>query len=225
MMNTKKHAFRSRWWLLVGCFFLGVSMAGGLGTQSAHAAQARATQRRVEPLLPACSQCISDISPADGSTAQTDANGKVTISISAQLDNNFTKFEIQVDQTTVDQTQIQVTGDPTAPTAQVKLVLTGGKHHVFAQVDDASGPVASAGWDFTVVVTATPVPSATPTTVATTGPGGPSGGGTSTNPTTAKGGIVLNTVSLIFFSVAVVGLLVIAFIAGMWFGGRRLPTA
>ena len=43
-------------------------------------------------------------------------------------------------------------------------------------------------------------------------------------PETDQGGIELNTVSLIFFSVAVVGLLVIAFIAGMWFGGRRLPV-
>ncbi len=223
-MDTKKHALRSRWWLLVCCLFLGVGLAGGLGGQSVHAARLAPVQRRVGPVLPACSQCISDISPADGSTAQTDANGKVTISVSAQLNNNYTKFEIQIDQTAVDQTQIQVTGDPTAPTAQVQAVLSSGKHHAFAQVDDASGPVASAGWDFTVVVTATPVPSATPTRVATASTGGSSGGGT-TNPTTAKGGIVLNTVSLIFFSVAVVGLLVIAFIAGMWFGGRRLPTA
>lgn len=224
-MNTKKRALRSRWWLLVWCLFLGVGLAGGLGGQSVHAARLAPALRRVGPVLPACSQCISDISPADGSTAQTDANGKVTISVSAQLNNNYTKFEIQIDQTAVDQTQIQVTGDPTAPTAQVQATLTGGAHHVFAQVDDASGPVASAGWDFTVVVTATPVPSATPTRVATANPGGSSGGGTSTNPTTAKGGLVLNTISLIFFSVAVVGLLVIAFIAGMWFGGRRLPTA
>lgn len=222
-MKTKKHALHSRWWLLVWCFFLGAGLVVGLGGQSARAARPASALRRVGPALPACSQCISDVSPADGSTAQTDATGKVTISVSAQLNNNYTKFEIQIDQTAVDQTQIQVTGDPTAPTAQVHVTLTGGSHHVFAQVDDASGPVASAGWNFTVVVTATPVPSATPTTAATARAGG-SSGGTPTNPTAAKGGIELNTVSLIFFSVAVVGLLVIAFIAGMWFGGRRLPT-
>jgi hypothetical protein len=220
-MKNKKPSLGSRWWLVVWCLFLGV--VGGLGGQSAHAARPGPVVRKMGPVLPMCSQCISDISPADGSTVQTDANGKVTISVTAQLNNNFTKFEIQIDQVDVDPTQIQVTGDPTAPTAQVQATLTGGKHHVFAQVDDASGPVASAGWDFTLVVTATPTPTVTPTTVVTA-KGGGSGGGDGGNPTAAKSGILLNTVSLVLFSVAVVGLLVIAFIAGMWYGGRRLPA-
>jgi hypothetical protein len=223
-MNGKKHALRSRWWLLIWCGFVTMGLAGGLEMRSARAAQPMLSLRKLGPVLPACSQCISDISPADGSTVQTDANGKVTISVTAQLNNNYTKFEIQIDQTAVDPTQIQVTGDPTAPTAQVQATLPGGKHHVFAQVDDASGPVAAVGWDFTLVVTATPTPTLAPTTVPTRSGGG-SGGGSSTNPTAAKSGILLNTVSLVFFSVAVVGLLVIAFIAGMWYGGRRLPTS
>lgn len=225
-MYNKRYGRSSRWWLIVWCLLVGVGAVSGLGAQSAHAARPAPVPGKLGPVLPACSQCISQVSPTDGSTAQTDADGKVTISVSAQLNNNYTKFVIAIDQQNVDPTQIQVTGDPKAPTAQVRATLTDGRHHVDAEVDDANGPVAAFGWNFTVVVTATATPTLAPTTAPTTSTGGSggSGGGTASNPTAAKGGILLNTVSLILFAVAVVGLLVIAFIAGMWFGGRRLPS-
>ncbi len=222
-MYSQRSVVSSRWWLLLWCVVLGLGAAGGLGAQSAHAARPAPALGKLGPVLPACSQCISEVSPANGSTAQTDANGNVTITASAQLNNPYTKFVFTIDQVNVDPAKIQVSGAATSPTATVILPLAGGAHHAFVEVDDANGPVAGVGWDFTVVVTATATPTLAPTTAPTTNTSG-SGGGTGSNPTSAKSGILLNTVSLIFFSVAVAGLLVIAFIAGMWFGGRRLPA-
>jgi hypothetical protein len=223
-MNNKKQSICPRWWLLVSCCFLVAGLAIGLGAQGAQAARPAATLGIMKPVLPACSQCISDVTPADGSTAQTDANGNVTITATAQLNNNYMKFTFTIDQVDVDPAKVQVAGAPTSPTATVVVPLTAGSHHVFVGVFDATGLVTSFGWNFTVVVTATPTSAVTPTTVPTVRSGG-SDGGTNINPTAAKSGLVLNTVSLVFFLVAVAGLLVIAFIAGMWYGGRRLPSA
>jgi hypothetical protein len=205
------YALRLRWRLLMLAALLGALAVVGLSSQSARAASAAPARPFV-----GCAPCISQVSPADGSTATIDADGKVTISFSAQLVGNYAKFEFTLDGTAVDATQIQVTDtDPTQPTGQYRATLSAGQHSAFVQVFDANGPAAAIGWKFTVPQPPPPTP--TPTKASSGGNNnnstGSSGGG--------SGGISPQTLSIILFSIAGVGLLVMVFIAGMWYSGRR----
>ena len=210
-------ALRSGSWLLAPSMLLAVVLVAGLGGQPAYAASAHLLSRpsgQVRPFA-GCAPCISQASPDDKSTVTPGPDGKVTISATAQLNDNYTTFTLSLDQATVDQAQIQITAtDPTQPTLQYSAALAPGPHHAFVQVSDASGPVSSYGWDFTVLAAPTPTPTAT--TVSGSGGGGGSGGSSSGSSIFAP-----KTLSIILFSIAGLGLLVIIFIAGMWYSGSR----
>jgi hypothetical protein len=208
---------RSRWRLLALALLIGaVSTVGLLSAQPVGAALA--ASNRVPNLshpLVGCAPCISAVTPADGSTATIDQDGKVTMSFTAQLTNPFAKFVFILDNTQIDSGQIQITStDPMQPTGQYRATLSAGEHKAFVQVYDSNGPAAAIGWKFTVPQAPPPTPTSTKAT-ANNGSGG-SGGGDS-----SSGGLTPKTLSIILFSIAGVGLLVVVFIAGMWYGGRR----
>ena len=137
-MKSEKRAARA-YGMLLGCWcLLGLGMLGAWDAQLAQAAGAPSRQQQIHLNLPACAPCITAISPAPGSTVQTDSNGNVTISATAQLLTNYTQFTFAIDQMDVPASQVQVTGDAMNPTATVVAPLTNGKHHVFAQVFDAT---------------------------------------------------------------------------------------
>jgi hypothetical protein len=200
--------------MLAFSVMLGALLLAGLGSQGVMAAPAAASRPLgvARPLV-GCAPCISQVSPADGSTATLDPDGKITISFSAQLVNNFSKFVFSLDNTQIDPAQIQVTDpDPTQPTGQYRAALSAGKHRAFVQVYDTNGPASAIGWTFTAPQAPTPTPTATRVPAA-----GPNG-----NNTGSSGGLFSpTTLSIILFSIAGVGLLVMVFIAGMWYGGRR----
>ena len=208
-----------RWgsWLVASSMLVAVVIVAGLGGQPAYAAAAsllHPVSRQFTP-LEGCAPCISQASPDNGSTVSPGPDGKVTISATAQLNDNYTTFTLSLDQAAVDQAQIQITAtDPTQPTLQYSATLTPGPHHVFVEVSDAAGPAASFGWDFTVQAAPTPTPTAT--TASGSGGSGGSGGSSSSSSIFAP-----KTLSIILFSIAGLGLLVIIFIAGMWYSGSR----
>lgn len=202
---------RFPWRLLMLAALVGALAIVGLGSQSAKAAPAVS----MRPLV-GCAPCISQVSPPDGSTATLDPDGKITITFTAQLNNNFAKFAFTLDNAPVDAALIQVSdSDPTQPTGTYRAVLSAGQHTAFVQVFDTTGPVAAFSWKFTA-----PQPLA-PTPTPTRAPAGGSGGNSSANTTGSSGLLAPKTLSIILFSIAGVGLLVMAFIAGMWYSGRR----
>ncbi len=214
--------FLARCWVVAAGLLIGVILAAGLGAQPAQAASASLAQRasgQARPLV-GCSPCISTLVPTNGGTVQADASGKVTLSFTAQLDNPFAKFVLTLDGTVIDSTQIQVDKtDPMQPVGTYKAVLSAGQHTAEIDVADSNGPAAAfPGWTFTVQTVPTPIPTATKTT-ANTGSGGNNGneGGT----TSGSGLGTPKTLSIILFSIAGLGLLVIIFIAGMWYAGNR----
>jgi hypothetical protein len=203
--------------LLMGAF-----AAAGLGNPAASAASA-APGHTTGVVLPAdCPPCIvAPVTPAPDSMVTPDASGKVTISATAQLANPYTKFFFIIDGTTVDTMRIQITAtDPTQPTGTYQATLAPGQHKVVVQVDDSqTAPAASFSWNFTVVA-----PSPTATATKASGGGSTDGSGNtdgSSNTTSSGGFFSPTTLSIILFSIAGIGLLVITFIAGMWYGGRR----
>jgi len=199
------------WRLLPLAVLVGALAVAGLSSQSAKAAPAVP----MRPLV-GCAPCISQVTPPDGSTATLDPDGKVTISFTAQLNNTFVKFVFSLDNTPVDAALIQVSDpDPTQPTGTYRAVLSGGQHTAFVQAFDTTGPVAAFNWKFTAPQPPTPTPTPTKT------PAGGSGGNGSANTTGSSGLLAPKTLSIILFSIAGVGLLVMAFIAGMWYSGRR----
>lgn len=196
---------------LVGACALVVS------AQGASAASVRVLHA-ARPLV-GCAPCISSLTPAQNGTVQADASGKVTLTFGAQMTSPFVKFVLTLDGMAVDSTKIQVTStDPLQPSGSYTAALAPGHHLATVEVDDANGPEATfVGWGFTVQ--AAPV---TPT--PTKAPAGNSGGSTTTtSPGAGSGSGLLSpkALSIILFSIAGVGLLVMAFIAGMWFSGRR----
>jgi hypothetical protein len=210
-------ALRLRSWLLASSMLLAVVLVAGLGGQPARAASAHLLSHPSGVIQPfaGCAPCISQASPDNGSTVTPGPGGKVTISATAQLNDNYTTFTLSLDQVAVDQAQIQITAtDPTQPTLQYNATLAPGPHHAFVEVSDAGGPEASFGWDFTVA--AAPTPTVKPTTPPSTGGSGGSGGSSSGSSIFAP-----KTLSIILFSIAGLGLLVIIFIAGMWYSGSR----
>lgn len=218
-------SLRASWRLLVLALLISMVAVAGLGSPAARAASAAPGHvPAVTRPLAGCAPCIvAPVTPAANSTVMPDADGKVTISATAQLVNNYTKFFFILDNTTtIDTTKIQVTAtDPTQPTGTYKATLTPGQHTVTVQVDDTmTAPAASYQWSFTVTAAA---PTATATQASGGGgsTGGSGGNGGSSNPTSSGGFFSPTTLSIILFSIAGVGLLVITFIAGMWYGGRR----
>jgi len=215
----RSRAVQSRWRLLALALLVGALAVVGLGSQSAWAARAVPARALsgVRPFV-GCAPCISQVSPTDGATASFDPDGKITISFTAQLDNPFSKFEFTLDGTQVDNTQIQITStDPMQPTGQYRAALSAGQHQAFVQViDSTASVVASFGWKFTAPQPPPPTP--TPTKAPA---GGGSGGGGATADTSSGGFFTPKTLSILLFSIAGLGLLVIVFIAGMWYGGRR----
>jgi len=212
--------FQARCWMLVVWLLMGMILTAGLGAHPAQTASAAPLAHLSDPVLPfvGCSPCISTLDPPNGGTVKADATGKVTLTFMAQLDNPFAKFVLILDGSTVAGGQIQVDQtDPMQPVGKYTAVLSGGQHTAEVDVSDSNGPAAAfPGWTFTVQAVPTPVPTATKTT-GSTGPGGTSssGGGTS------AGGFMPKTLSIILFSIAGLGLLVIIFIAGMWYAGNR----
>ncbi len=216
------HHLRSSWRLLLLALLIGGGAAAGLGSPAARAASPVSgyTTGAVRPAD--CPPCIlAPVTPAPGSMVGPDANGKVTISATAQLANPYTKFFFIVDGTTVDTMQIQITAtDPTQPTGTYQATLAPGQHTVEVQVDDSmNAPATSYQWSFTVVA---PSPTATATAAAVGGSTNGSGDNSASGNTTSSGGFFSpTTLSIILFSIAGIGLLVMTFIAGMWYGGRR----
>lgn len=211
------NALRLRSWLLVASMLLAALVMVGLGGQPAQAKSANLSGRSAGQLRPlaGCAPCISQASPDNNSTVSPGPDGKVTISATAQLNDNYTTFTLTLDKVTVDQAQIKISAtDPTQPTLQYSAALTPGPHHAFVEVSDAGGPQASFGWDFTVQ--AAPTPTVTPT--KTSGSGGTGGSG---GPSSGSSIFAPKTLSIILFSIAGLGLLVIIFIAGMWYSGSR----
>lgn len=202
---------RFPWRLLILAVLVGVLAIVGLGSQSAKAAPAVP----MRPLV-GCAPCISQVSPPDGSTATLDPDGKITITFTAQLNSTFAKFAFTLDNAPVDAALIQVSDpDPTQPMGTYRAVLSAGQHTASVQVFDTTGPVAAFNWKFT-----TPQPP-TPTPTPTKAPAGGSGGSGGANTSGSSGLLAPKTLSIILFSIAGVGLLVMAFIAGMWYSGRR----
>ncbi len=211
-------ALRLRSWLLASSMLLAVVLVAGLGGQPAYAASAYLLSRssgQVQPFA-GCAPCISDLEPAQNGTATPDASEKVTLSFTAQLTDPFAKFVLTLDNTTIDSAQIQVdTADPLQPTGKYTAALSAGTHTATIEVDDVNGPAASfPGWTFSVPTF--PKPTATPTTTSASGGSGGSGGSSSGSSIFAP-----KTLSIILFSIAGLGLLVIIFIAGMWYSGSR----
>lgn len=208
---------RSRSWLLGSGMLMAALLIAGLAGQPAHAASAHllsSSYGQLQPLA-GCAPCISQASPDNNSTVTPGPDGKVTISATAQLNANYTSFTLSLDRVAVDQAQIQIAAtDPTQPTLQYNAALTPGPHHAFVEASDAGGPEASFGWDFTVL--AAPTPTVKPTSPPGSGGNGGTGG-------TSSGSSIFapKTLSIILFSIAGLGLLVILFIAGMWYSGSR----
>ena len=210
------NALQSHSWLLAASMLLAALVVVGLGVQPAHAASAHPLRRSagLQPFV-GCAPCISQASPDNNSTVMSGPDGKITISATAQLNANYTTFTLTLDKVAIDQAQIQIAAtDPTQPTLQYSAALTPGLHHTFVEVSDAGGPEASFGWDFTVQ--AAPTPTATPKTNTGTGGTGGTGG-----PSSGSSIFAPKTLSIILFSIAGLGLLVIIFIAGMWYSGSR----
>jgi hypothetical protein len=208
-------------WRLLPLGFLVAALAL-VGPGTGRASEAR-------PLI-GCAPCISSVDPPQGGTVQADASGKVTLTFSAQMVNPFVQFVLTLDGTAVDSTQIQITSnDPLQPTGQYTAALSSGQHSATVEVDDAGGAEASDGWTFTVqggtAPTSSPSPSPTKTPKAGSGPTRTptaSSPGSTTGTSGGSGGALSpETLSVILFSIAGVGLLVMAFVAGMWFSGRR----
>lgn len=199
--------------------FISLLFAASPAPQLAQAMSALSTGRSSGPLqgLAGCAPCIAQVSPESNGSVTPDADGSVTISATAQLNENYTAFTMSIDKVDVDPGKVQITGDPKEPTISYHAVIPPGQHHAFVQVSDANGPEASYGWDFTVQ--AAPMPSPTKTT-ASTGPGG-NGANDGSNTATNSGVFTPKVLSIILFSIAGVGLLVIVFIAGMWYAGNR----
>ena len=214
--------FQARCRVVAAAVLMGAILIAGLGAQPAQAASLSLTQHssgQVRPFV-GCSPCISTLDPPNGGTAKADATGKVTLTFTAQLDNPFVKFVLTLDGTAVDSTQIQVDQtDPMQPVGKYTAALSAGQHSAEVDVDDSNGQAAAfPGWTFTVQAVPTPVPSPTKTT-AGTGTGGNTGNGSGTS--SGTGGFTPKTLSIILFSIAGLGLLVIIFIAGMWYAGSR----
>jgi hypothetical protein len=211
-------ARQSLWRLFVALLLIGVFSLAGLGAQRASAAPAN-KHIATHPLV-GCAPCISSLTPPQNGTVTADASGKVTLQFAAQMTANFVQFVLTIDGNTVDNAQIQVTSnDPLNPAGQYSAALTPGQHTATVEVDDANGAESTfTGWTFTVQSSQSPTP--TPTKKPSGGSGG--GGSGSTPGTTSGSGILApRTLSIILFSIAGLGLLVMAFIAGMWFSGRR----
>jgi hypothetical protein len=205
--------FRSLWRLLTLALLVG-ACALLVGAQGASAAR---------PLV-GCAPCISSLDPVQNGTVRANASGKVTLKFAAQMTNPFVRFVLTLDGTAIDSTKIQVTStDPLQPSGAYTAVLAPGQHSATVEVDDANGSEAAfPGWTFTVqAAPATPTPTPTKTPASSSGN---NGGNTPNPPAPASGSSGLlspRTLSIILFSIAGVGLLVMAFIAGMWFSGRR----
>ncbi len=183
----------------------------GAGTASAAPARIRVAARPLQ----GCAPCISSLTPPQNGTVKADASGKVTLQFGAQMTSPFVQFVLTIDGTAVDSSKIQIiSNDPLNPVGEYTAVLTPGQHVASVEVDDANGAESTfVGWAFTVQSSQTPTP--TPKTQ-------PAGGSGATSSGTTSGGILAPaTLSIILFSIAGLGLLVMAFIAGMWFNGRR----
>ncbi len=203
---------RSSWRLTALAGLVGALTLVGLSGQAVKAAPVAPARS-----LAGCAPCIAEVTPANGSTATFDPDGKVTISFTAQLNNNYSKFVLSVDNTSVAANQIQVSStDPTQPSGQYRATLSAGKHAAFVQVFDVNGPAAAVGWKFTVPQA--PAPTATS---ASTSAGGNNATTTGSSSGSSSGIFAPKTLSIILFSIAGVGVLVMTFIAGMWYSGRR----
>ncbi len=209
----RSDALQSPWRLLLLAGLVGALALVGLSGQSVKAASVRS--------FAGCAPCISEVNPADGSTATFNPDGSVTISFTAQLNNDYSKFVLSVDNTFVDAKQIQVSSsDPLQPAGQYRANLSAGEHTAFVQAFDINGPAAAVGWKFTVPPR--PTPTASPTTVSGDGSGGNSANTPGNAGSASSSGLLApKTLSIILFSIAGVGVLVMAFIAGMWYSGRR----
>lgn len=202
--------------LLIGAIALAAS-----GTRAASAASLP-TPRAARPLV-GCAPCISELDPEQNGTVQADASGKVTLTFKAQMVNPFVQFVLTLDGAVIDSKRLQVTtDDPLQPVGKYTAALSAGNHTASVEADDADGSEAVyVGWKFTVEGSAvTPVATKTPVNnpaVTSTPPTGNSNNGDS-----SAGTPPTRTLSIILFAIAGVGLLVMAFIAGMWFNGRRL---
>jgi hypothetical protein len=208
-------------WLLLALAPLVGACALVVGAQGAGAASVGGPHA-ARPLV-GCAPCVSSLDPAQNGTVRADASGKVKLTFGAQMTSPFVKFVLTLDGTAVDSTKIQVTSnDPLQPSGSYTAVLAAGQHTATVEVDDANGPEATfPGWSFTVqAAPVTPTPTRTP---ASNSGGNGSNPTTTTTPGTSSSSGLLSpkALSIILFSVAGVGLLVMAFIAGMWFSGRR----
>lgn len=211
-------ALQSLWRLLAVLLLVGAFSLAGAGAQQASAAPA-SKLGTARPLV-GCAPCISSLTPPQNGAVTADASGKVTLQFAAQLTANFVQFVLTLDGTTIDSTKIQITSnDPLNPVGQYTAALTPGQHTASVEVDDANGPESTfTGWTFTVQSSQSATPTPTPTR-----PSSGVGTATGSTPGTTSGSGLLapRTLSIILFSIAGLGLLVMAFIAGMWFNGRR----
>jgi hypothetical protein len=211
-------------WRLLALLMLvgGVALAAS-GTRAASAASLP-TSHAARPLV-GCAPCISSLDPEQNGNVKADASGKVTLTFTAQMVSPFVQFVLTLDGTAVDGKKIQVTtNDPLQPTGTYTAALSAGAHTASVEADDADGSEAVfVGWNFTVdasavtpVATKTPVSNSGGTSTPTTGNGGADTGGSSSGIPPTR------TMSIVLFAIAGVGLLVMAFIAGMWFNGRQV---
>ncbi|HEY7347723.1 MAG TPA: Ig-like domain-containing protein [Ktedonobacterales bacterium] len=214
--------FRRR--VLILAALLGSLAIAGLSSQLAHAAPASSARPFV-----GCAPCISSLDPAQNGTVTANVSGNVTIKFSAQLLNPFVRFVLTLDGTVIDNAKIQVTSnDPLQPTGQYTAALGAGKHTAMVEVDDTSGSAAAfPGWTFTVQAPPqTPIPTKTPAS-SSNGNGNNTGSNTGNSASNNSGNsssvglLSPKTLSIILFSIAGVGVIVMAFIAGMWYSGRR----
>ncbi len=218
---------QSAWRYLVLALLVGAFSLAGAGATVARAASARMLDS-TRPLA-GCAPCISSLVPAQNGTVQADASGNVTLTFGADMSADFAQFVLTIDGTAVDSTKIQVTSnDPLEPTGQYTGKLSAGAHTASIEADDAGGSEAVfVPWSFTVEASAVAVP--TPTRTPTGGTGAtktPTTGNTgNTEDTSTPGGgsslIASKTLSIILFAIAGLGLLVMSFIAGVWYGGRN----
>lgn len=210
--------------LLALLFLVGVIALAASGTSVASAATVSQPQT-IRPLV-GCAPCISSLDPGQNGTVKADASGQVTLTFQAQMVNPFVQFVLTLDGTAIDSKKIQVTADdPLQPTGTYKAALSAGAHTASVEADDADGSEAVfVGWNFTVEASAaTPVPTKTPVSNPQ-GTSTPTTGNTDTTGTggSSSGASPTRTLSIVLFAIAGVGLLVMAFIAGMWFNGRQL---
>jgi hypothetical protein len=217
---------QSAWRYVILALLVGAFSLAGAGATAAHATT---HPRSSASPLAGCAPCISSLVPAQDGTVQADASGNVTLSFGADMSADFTQFVLTIDGTAVDSTKIQVTSTaPLEPTGQYKAKLTAGAHSAAVEADDAGGAEATfAPWNFTVQGSAatTPTPTKTPAggTGATKTPTTGSTGTTGTASTPGGGSSLISpkTLSIILFAIAGLGLLVMSFIAGVWYGGRN----